>query len=98
MGPTSAIWCTVGTNGMAAPAMLAMRLDQTPQAMTTWSAWMVPLSVTTERTVVTPPSPSLVSMSSTSVLANTWQPTVSTASLRMVVPASSESTTDTVGL
>ena len=82
---------------MVAPAMLAIRLDQTPQAITTCSAAMVPLSVTTDDTVVTPPSPSMVSTSRTSVLANTWQPAVSTASRRIVVPVSSESTTETVG-
>jgi hypothetical protein len=60
---------------------------------------MVPLSVTTPVTVRSPSfGPSSVRMSSTSVLADTWQPAVSMASLRMTVPVSSESTTETVGL
>ena len=97
IGPTSAIWWTAGASGMRAPAMLATRLDHTPQAITTCSALMVPLSVTTDSTSRDPSTgPGRVVMSSTSVLANTPQP-ASTARVRIRVPVSRESTTDTVG-
>ena len=97
IGPTSAIWCTAGVSGMLAPAIAAMRGLHTPQAITTCSASMRPLSVTTALTVVTPSTVS-VSMSSTSVLANTWSAPAFTASSRISVPICSESTTDTLGV
>ena len=82
---------------MRAPAMLATRLDHTPQAITTCSVLMAPLSVTTASTARDPlDRAGRVVMSSTSVLANTRQP-ASTARVRIRVPVSSESTTDTVG-
>ena len=82
---------------MWAPAMLASRLDHTPQAITTYSVSMVPASVTTALTVWSPGlGPGSVTMSSTSVLASTRHP-LSVARRRMTVPVSSESTTDTVG-
>ena len=46
-GPMSIIWWTAGVSGIEAPAMRAMRGLQTPQAMTTTSARMSPLSVRT---------------------------------------------------
>ena len=58
---------------MLAPAIAAMRGLHTPQATTTYSASMRPLSVTTALTFG-PPGVSMVSTSSTSVLANTCRP------------------------
>ena len=50
-----------------------------------------------DRRHLRPAGPSSVSMSSTSVLANTCSAPLSTASLRICVPVSSESTHDTLG-
>ena len=58
---------------------------------------MRPLSVTTAVTRVMPSTVS-VSMSSTSVLANTWRAPAATASSRMSVPIWSESTHETDGV
>ena len=93
IGPTSAIWWTAGVRGIVAPAMAATRGLHTPQAMTTWSASIRPLSVTTAVT-----APSTTSMSRTSVLASTVSTPLSIASWRISVPACSESTTDTLGV
>ena len=41
-GPTSIIWCTMGVSGMWAPAIRASSGLQTPQAITTVSASIVP--------------------------------------------------------
>ena len=49
-GPTLIIWCTAGVNGIVAPAILAMRGLQHPQAMITYSASMTPRSVRTALT------------------------------------------------
>ena len=46
-GPTLIIWCTAGTSGMLTPAMSPIFGLHTPQAMTTYSASMSPLSVRT---------------------------------------------------
>ncbi len=78
---------------MLAPASLAMRGLHTPQAMTTCSASMRPLSVTTALIVRRPPRGS-----STSVLANTCSTPLSIADSRINVPVCSESTTDTLGV
>ncbi|MEZ5271956.1 MAG: hypothetical protein R2694_06560 [Ilumatobacteraceae bacterium] len=98
IGPTSAIWCTAGVSGIVAPAMAAMRGLHTPQAMATYSHSMRPLLVTTAVTLGRPPGTGSVSMSSTSVLANTWRAPLATASSRMDVPDASESTTLTLGV
>ena len=93
IGPTSAIWCTAGVSGIVAPAIAAMRGLHTPHAIATCSASMRPLSVTTAVTV-----PSVTSMSSTSVLANTCSAPLAIASSRISVPVCNESTTDTLGV
>ncbi len=98
IGPTSAIWCTAGVSGMPAPAIAASRGLQTPQAITTCSASMRPLSVSTAFTRGVPPGTGSVSMSITSVLANTFRTPLATASSRIAVPVASESTTLTLGV
>jgi hypothetical protein len=92
-GPTSIIWCTIGTSGMCAPAMRARSGLQTPHAMTTVSVSIVPFEVSTRR--MRPPS---TSIPSTSVFASTVSPPDSTPRSRMIVPARSESTTPTPGV
>ena len=82
---------------MLAPAIAAMRGLHTPQAIATVSHSIRPLSVTTAVTLVTPSTVS-VSMSCTSVLANTCSAPASTASSRISVPICSESTHDTDGV
>ena len=92
-GPTSIIWCTAGVSGIDAPAMRAMRGDQTPHAITTVSVSMSPRSVRTRFT--RPPS---TSMPTTSVLAATVSAPFCCALSRMSVPARSESTTPTLSV
>ena len=46
-GPTSIIWWTAGVSGMCAPAIFASIGLQTPQAITTVSASIVPRDVWT---------------------------------------------------
>ena len=65
---------------------------QTPQAITTVSASIVPREVCTR--LIRPCS---TSMPLTSVAGNTPSAPASTARSRMIVPARSESTTETVG-
>ena len=91
-GPMSIIWWTAGVSGILAPAISAMRGLQTPQQTTTYSASMSPRVVRTRRT--RPPS---TSIPSTSVLAETVSAPCSCARSRMIVPARSESTTETPG-
>ena len=92
-GPTSIIWWTAGVSGMRAPAISAMSGDQTPQAMTTYSASMVPFVVSTVR--IRPPStPSAV----TSVLGNDVRAPIAWAFSRQSVPNWSESQTPTPGV
>ena len=91
-GPTSIIWCTAGVSGMWAPAMRASSGLQTPQAITTVSASIAPRDVCTR--LIRPPS---TSMPLTSVFAKTCRPPESIPRSRMIVPARSESTTETVG-
>ena len=92
-GPMSFIWCTAGVNGIAAPAISAIRGLQQPHAITTYSVLMVPRSVTTADT-----RPSVTSMSMTSVLGKLVRAFISCAFSRMMVPALSESTTPTDGV
>ena len=61
-GPTLIIWWTAGVSGIDAPAIRAMRGLQIPQATTTVSASMSPLSV---RTPVTRPSSTSIPVTST---------------------------------
>ena len=92
-GPTSIIWCTIGTSGMCAPAIRAISGLHTPQAITTVSASIVPFVVSTRR-IRRPSTP----RPSTSVLASTLSAPAPTALSRMIVPARSESTTPTPGV
>ena len=92
-GPTSIIWCTIGMSGMCAPAMRASSGLQTPQAMTTVSASIVPFDVSTRR--IRPPS---TPRACTSVFGEDGEPPDSIARSRMIVPARSESTTPTPGV
>ena len=48
-GPMSIIWCTIGVSGMCAPAIPASSGLQTPHAITTVSASIVPRDVCTRR-------------------------------------------------
>ena len=89
----SIIWCTIGTRGMRAPAMRASSGLQTPHAMTTTSASIVPREVCTRRI-----RPRSTSMPPTSVFGETSTAPASTARSRMIVPARSESTTPTPGV
>ncbi len=50
IGPTLIIWCTVGVSASLAPAIRAIRGDQTPQQMTTFSVSISPALVVTART------------------------------------------------
>ncbi len=77
---------------MWAPAMRASSGLHTPQAITTVSASIVPREVWTRRMRL--PS---TSIPLTSVLANTCRPPEAIPCSRMIVPAWSESTTETVG-
>ena len=77
---------------MCAPAMFASSGLQTPQAITTVSASIVPREVWTLRM-----RPCSTSIPRISVFAKTVSPPDSTPRSRMIVPARSESTTDTVG-
>ena len=92
-GPTSIIWCTIGTSGMCAPAIPASSGLQTPHATTTVSASIVPFEVSTRR--IRPPS---TPRPWTSVFGRTVRPPDSIARSRMIVPARSESTTPTPGV
>ena len=92
-GPMSIIWWTAGVSGIDAPAIFAIRGLQTPQAMTTTSASIVPPSVWTRRTW-----PSSTSMPVTSTPAATVRAPSSWAFWRISVPAWSESTTPTPGV
>ena len=92
-GPMSFIWCTAGVNGIAAPAISAIRGLQQPQAITTYSVSIVPRSVTTADT-----RPSVTSISMTSVFGKLVRAFISCAFSRMIVPARSESTTPTDGV
>ena len=92
-GPMSIIWWTAGVSGIEAPAIAAIRGLQTPQAMTTTSASIVPWSVWTRRT-----RPSSTSMPVTSTLPATVSAPSSWAFWRMSVPAWSESTIPTPGV
>ena len=94
----SAIWCTAGVSGMLAPARAAMRGLHTPQAITTCSAAMVPRSVTTARMRGRPNGRCSTSMPVTSVLSSTVSTPPASARSRMMVPACTESTTDTSGI
>ena len=91
-GPTLIIWCTAGTSGMLTPAMSPILGLHTPQAMTTYSASMSPLSVRTLRI-----RPSSTSSPSTSTFGTVVSAPAATAPSRMIVPARSESTTPTPG-
>ena len=81
-GPTSIIWCTIGTSGMCAPAIAASSGLQTPQATTTVSASIVPFDVSTRR--IRPPS---TPRAWTSVFGRTVIPPDSMPCWRMIVPA-----------
>ena len=94
----SAIWCTAGVSGMLAPAMAAMRGLHTPQAITTWSAAMVPRPVATARMRGRPNGLRSTSSAVTSVLSSTVSTPLASTRSRMMVPARIESTTDTVGV
>ena len=78
--------------------MFATRLDQTPQAITTYSASIRPLVVTTAVTLDMPTASSVVSISKTSVLAKTLRLPASWALCLICVPVSKESTTETLGV
>ena len=93
IGPTLIIWCTIGVSGILAPAIRAIRGDQTPQQIAQTSVSMSPLLV---RTALTRPS-GPVSMPSTSAPASTVSAPSCWACSRISVPARSESTTPTVG-
>ena len=101
IGPTLIIWCTVGVSASLAPAIRAIRGDQTPQQMTTLSVWISPALVATART--RPPAPParpaapVTEMPYTSVPASTVSAPACCAASRISVPARSESTTPTVG-
>ncbi len=92
IGPTLIIWCTTGVSASLAPAIRATRGDQTPQQMTTLSAWISPAPVATART-----RPPATEMPCTSVPASTVSAPDRCAPSRISVPARSESTTPTVG-
>ena len=47
IGPTLIIWCTVGVSASLAPAIRAIRGDQTPQQITTLSVSISPALVVT---------------------------------------------------
>ena len=93
IGPTLIIWCTTGVSGMRAPAIRAIRGDQTPQQIAHTSVSMSPALV---RTALTRPAGD-VSMPSTSAPASTRSAPSCWACSRISVPARSESTTPTVG-
>ena len=98
IGPMSAIWCTAGVSGMLAPARAAMRGLHTPQAITTCSASTVPRSVTTARTQGRPNGRRSTASPVTSVLSSTVSTPLASARSRMMVPALTESTTDTADI
>ena len=83
---------------MVAPARAATRGLQTPHAMTTWSTAMVPRVVTTERMRGRPNGGRDTSSAVTSVLSSTLSTPLACARSRMMVPARTESTTDTLGV
>ena len=91
-GPTLIIWCTAGVSGMLMPAMSPILGLHTPQAMTTASASIRPLSVSTA--VI---RPSWTSSPVTSAFGTTVSASSSRARSRMIVPARRESTTPTPG-
>ncbi len=92
IGPTLIIWCTVGVSASLAPAIRAIRGDQTPQQMTTLSVAISPWLVVTPLT-----RPPETEMPWTSVPASTVSAPACCARSRISVPARSESTTPTVG-
>jgi len=101
IGPTLIIWCTIGVSASRAPAIRAIRGDQTPPQMTTLSVSISPALVVTDRTrppapPARPAAPSTV-MACTSVPASTVSAPDFCALSRISVPARSESTTPTVG-
>ena len=97
-GPKSAIWWTAGVSGIVAPAMAASRGLQTPPAMTTCSTSTVPRSVATARMRGRPKGAGSTSRPVTSVSSRTVSTPRARARSRMIVPALTESTTDTLGV
>jgi hypothetical protein len=98
IGPTLIIWCTIGVSASLAPAIRAIRGDQTPQQMTTFPVSISPALVITPRTrPPAPPAPPVTVMPCTSVPASTVSAPDRWAASRISVPARSESTTPTVG-
>ena len=81
-----------------APAMAARRGLQTPQAMTTCSTAITPRAVTTARMRGRPNRGRDTSSPTTSVSAITVSTPFACARSRMIVPARTESTTDTLGV
>ncbi len=93
MGPTLIIWCTAGVNGIVAPAILAIRGLQTPQAMTIYSVSMSPREVRMAFT-----RPFSISIPRTSVFGKVDRASSSWAFSRIKVPVLRESTTATEGV
>ncbi len=93
-GPTSIIWWTAGVSGICAPAISAMIGDQTPQAMTTYSASTVPSVVSTRR--IRPPS--TPSAGHFGVRGDVRAPSADGACSRQSVPNWRESQTPTPGV
>ena len=92
-GPTSIIWCTIGVSGMWAPAIRARSGLQTPQAITTFSASIVPCDVSTRR--MRPPSTSEAEHFG---VRKHGEAARRDRLLAQIVPARSESTTPTPGV
>ena len=84
--------------GIDAPAMAATRGLQTPHAMTTCSASIVPRAVATARMRGRPKGGRVTSSPVTSVSSSTVSTPFACARSRMIVPARTESTTDTLGV
>ena len=83
---------------MVAPAIAAMRGLQTPQAMMAWSTSMVPRVVSTVRIRGRPNGTGSTSRPVTSVSSRTVSTPLARARSRMIVPAPTESTTETLGV
>ena len=81
-----------------APAIVAMRGLQTPQAMIAWSTSMVPRFVATARMRGRPRGTDSTSRPVTSVSSSTVSTPLASARFRMIVPAPTESTTETLGV
>ena len=96
-GPTETIWCTAGVSAMRTPAMSPIFGLQTPHAITTYSASIVPWSVCTRR-ILRPCSVSSTSRPVTSTFGATVSTPLASAFSRMIVPARRESTTPTDGV